>query len=369
MRITDGRIAKMGVTQPGDRPVIGPNGVLYQDDLMIANDRDASGRLLPVGRRTVALKLLTLAAVRSGLEAVQEQVTSPISAFAMDGPRVAYAVRDPRGACDAVRFWGIPWNFTAGLTRPSGPTCLSTRAGGITSVAIAGSRAIWTTTDGQATRVLAASITDCQEWVVARPASVERVVGLAGDGRILAYAFAPSGPGQRVLSSVGFVPPWWRGLWVEQSRDRVVALSAYDGRIAALGTSGAVVIKRPGGKLIGRLQVGPARAVALRKNIVAALSNDDTVDVYSLSTGRRLHSWKVAPGATSLDVQYGIALFTAGRDAFALDLRTGHTARVFHAPAALKAQIESPGAAIQFNVGGHGYLEFVPMSEIEASTR
>jgi hypothetical protein len=30
------------------------------------------------------------------------------------------------------------------------------------------------------------------------------------------------------------------------------------------------------------------------------------------------------------------------------------------------AQIESPGAAVQFNVGVRGYLRFIPMSVIEA---
>jgi len=32
------------------------------------------------------------------------------------------------------------------------------------------------------------------------------------------------------------------------------------------------------------------------------------------------------------------------------------------------AQIEAPGAAIQFNLGDHGYLRFIPMSVIEART-
>jgi hypothetical protein len=33
------------------------------------------------------------------------------------------------------------------------------------------------------------------------------------------------------------------------------------------------------------------------------------------------------------------------------------------------AQIDSPGAVVQFNAGGHGYLRLIPMSTIEAHTR
>jgi hypothetical protein len=52
-----------------------------------------------------------------------------------------------------------------------------------------------------------------------------------------------------------------------------------------------------------------------------------------------------------------------------MNLATGRTAHLFHAPTRVAAQIEAPGAAIQFNQAGHGYLRFLPMSRIEASTR
>lgn len=68
-------------------------------------------------------------------------------------------------------------------------------------------------------------------------------------------------------------------------------------------------------------------------------------------------------------MQYGIALITAGHDVYAVNTVTGRTARLFHAPARVAAQIEAPGAAIEFNVAGRGHLAFVPMSRIEASTR
>jgi hypothetical protein len=107
----------------------------------------------------------------------------------------------------------------------------------------------------------------------------------------------------------------------------------------------------------------------LRRDVVVTLSALGTLDVYGRHTGRRLHSWPVPPKTNALDVQYGTALLTAGKDVYAMNLATGRTAHLFHAPTRVAAQIEAPGAAIQFNQAGRGYLRFLPMSRIEASTR
>ena len=61
-------------------------------------------------------------------------------------------------------------------------------------------------------------------------------------------------------------------------------------------------------------------------------------------------------------------MLAAGRDVFAVNATTGRTARLLHAPGSVNTQIEEPGAAVQFNVGTRGYLRFIPMSVIEAST-
>jgi hypothetical protein len=42
--------------------------------------------------------------------------------------------------------------------------------------------------------------------------------------------------------------------------------------------------------------------------------------------------------------------------------------RLFRAPGSAAVQIEAPGAVVQYNIGGRGYLRFVPMSVIEART-
>jgi hypothetical protein len=395
LRITDGRIAQLGITRADDRPQIGPAGVLFQSDLDLKKHRTA-----PAER---TLNLLPLASVRAELSrpfttvrkymsysrpaanAATRSSTPPkytgadpprpfesgeITAMAMDGPRVALAVRDPAGRCDYVLFWNVGWHYVTRLTRAIGPTCLPMHApGGITDVAIAGSRAVWTVSYGGRTRVISAVITDCQEWVVARPSGAQRVSGLSGDGMVLAYAVSPTGNAQRTLASVGIVPRFWRGLPIQQIRSGVAGLSAFDGDVAVLSTQGTVSITTLGGAPAGQIKAARSRAVALRRDVLAVLTHRGTLDVHSRETGLRLHSWPVPPKATSLDVQYGTALLAAGKDVYAMSLATGRTVHLFHAPSKVAAQIEAPGAAIQFNRAGRGHLHFVPMSRIETSTR
>ena len=100
-----------------------------------------------------------------------------------------------------------------------------------------------------------------------------------------------------------------------------------------------------------------------------ALGNRGTLNVYRAGTGELLHSWRAPSGASSVDLQYGIAVVPSGRNVFAINVATGKVALVFRAPATVAAQIESPGVAVQYNAGRHGYLGFVPMSRIEAATR
>ena len=399
LRITDGRIAQIGIARAGDRPRIGPAGVLYQTDLDLKKHRTAPAErtlnLLPLSSvqaelsrsfTTVrkymsysrpAASAATTGPVRTrsrapyiGADPPRPFESSAITAIAMDGPRVAIAVHDPSGQCDYVLFWNVGWHYVTRLTRARGATCLPTHAsGGITDVAIAGSRAVWTVNYGGTTRIIAAAITDCQEWVVARPSRTQRVTGLTGDGGVLAYALSPSQRAARKLASVGIVPEFWRGHPIHQLRGEVVGVSTFDGDVAVLGVHGRVSITSRNGALLGQIETGASRAVGLRRDVLAVLTDRGTLDVYRRHDGGRLHSWPVPRHSGSLDVQYGTALLTADKDVYAMNLATGRTARLFHAPTKAAAQIEAPGAAIQFNQAGRGYIRFVPMSQIETRTR
>jgi len=400
LRISDGRIAQIGIARGGDRPVIGAAGVLYQDDLDLAKHwtsptertlnvlplatvRQELSRPFSTTRLYMSYSKPTPAAsavrrvarasvpVRHGADPARRFTSPLISAMAMDGPRVALAIRDPSRQCDYVLFWNVPWHYVTRLTRYSGSTCLAMHApGGITNVAIAGSRAIWTTTYGHETRILAASITGCVEWVVARPAGGNNgVVALSGDGITLTYALRRLTGPDRQSASVGVVPKLWRGTTIDRSASQIKAISADNRRVALLQTDGVARIVAVRRGPVDAIHVGPARAVSLRPRTVAVLTAHRTVDVYTTASNKLVHSWKVPPNSTTLDIYFGIALVTTPRDVFALSLSTGHLVRLMRAPGRVFAQIEAPGAAIAFNESGHGNLRFFPMSRLEELLR
>jgi hypothetical protein len=360
LRISDGRIAMLGVARAGDRPIIGRDGAVYQDGLSLKAQRLAPNR--------VTLKLVPLAAVERQLSLADRQIQTHwrIAAIGMDGRRVAFAVHDPTGRCDVAKFWTPPWHYVARVTHPSAATCLPNhRPGGVTNVAMGGGRLIWTTRYGNKTRVLAASTIGCKEWVVARPAPGTPVAALAGDGSVLAYA---------LNGAVGLVEAEsddWYGEVLSRSTVQVAAISVDSHRIAALyrdGTVKVMSVSDESGDLISSFDAGPARAIALRGATVAVLRSG-RLDVYNAETGALSKSWPVPANARSVDLHYGIAVVAAGNDVFALNVGTGHTARLLHAPGRVAARIDSPGAVVQFNAGGHGYLRLIRMSTIEARTR
>jgi hypothetical protein len=225
-----------------------------------------------------------------------------------------------------------------------------------------GGRLIWTTQYGNRTRVLAASTIGCKEWVVARPAPGAPAAALAGDGSELAYA---------LNGAVGLVEAEsddWYGEVLSRSAVQVAAISVDGNRIATLYRDGTVGVMSTSGAPVSRFAAGPARALALRGDRVAVLRSG-RLDVYNAETGVLAKSWAVPANARSVDLQYGIAVVAAGDDVLALNVGTGRTARLLHAPGRVAARIDSPGAVVQFNAGGDGYLRFIPMSTIEARTR
>src|SRR6478672_1662894 len=349
LRISDGRIAMLGVAGADDRPIVGPDGVVYQDGLSLKAQRVAPNR--------VTLKLVPLAAVERQLSLADRQIQTHwrISAIGMDGRRVAFAVHDPAGRCDVVKFWTPPWHYVARVTHPSAATCLPNhRPGGVTNVAMGGGRLIWTTRYGNKTRVLAASTIGCKEWVVARPAPGAPAAPLAGDGSELAYA------SNGAVGLVEVESDDWYGEVLSRSAVQVAAISVDSNRIATLYRDGKVTVMGTSGALVSSFAAGPARAIALRGHTVAVLRSE-RLDVYNAETGVLAKSWAVPVNARSVDLQYGIAVVAAGDDVFALNVGSGHTARLLHAPGRVAVRIDSPGAVAQFNAGGHGYLRFIPM--------
>jgi hypothetical protein len=355
LRISDGRIAMLGVARAGDRPIIGRDGVVYQDGLSL--------KALRVAPNRVTLKFVPFASVDRQLSLADRQIETPgrITAFGMDGRRVAFAVHEPARGCDIVKFWTPPWYFVAHVTHPTGPTCRATHGtGGVPNVAMGGGRLVWTTRSGDTTRVLAASTIGCQEWVVARPGPGAPVAAVAGNGDVLAYALRSG-----TVSVVDAESDKWYGEVVSQSAVQVTAISVDSDRVATLYRDGTVALVTDEGAPLSSFHAGPARAIALRDDTVAVLRAGH-LDLYSAATGLLTHSWSVPANARSVSLHYGIAVVAAGGNVLALNVDTGRTARLLHVRGRVAAQIDSPGAVVQFNAGEHGYLRLIPMSTIEA---
>jgi len=120
--------------------------------------------------------------------------------------------------------------------------------------------------------------------------------------------------------------------------------------------------------LLSSLPERHTRAISLRGHILAALGNR-TLRIYRTTSREVRHSWHVPSATTTVDIHFGIALLTAGRSVYALDLASGRTVRIFRAPTRVMAQLEAPGAAFAFNVHGRGNIRFLAMSSIEAQLR
>ena len=162
LRISDGRIALVGIARAGDRPLIGPAGVLYQDDVDRTKHRTAPAertlKLVPLSavRRELARPFTVVrtymsnshastsptglvwgaketeaaagvrGSMRGGAAPPRPFSTREITSISMDGPRVAIAVRDPSGRCDRVLIWNVPWHYLTRLSDAFSQTCSRT---------------------------------------------------------------------------------------------------------------------------------------------------------------------------------------------------------------------------------------------------
>jgi hypothetical protein len=133
-----------------------------------------------------------------------------------------------------------------------------------------------------------------------------------------------------------------------------------------LGPGGVVEIRTGAGKVVTTVDVGVARAVALRADRLVLLTNRATVDVFDTTTGARLHSWPVPSRVGSrLDVHFGVAIFTEGSIVHAMSLESGRRVVIGRGSGSVRAGIEAPGVAYAYNHDGRATVRFVPFSRIE----
>jgi hypothetical protein len=359
LRLRDGRVAALGAAVPGDMPQIGEVGAVFAERSTYKTTTRNKLEFVP----------------RSGIESEVRRDARPlrtggaIRSLSMDGPRLALAVRDRGGRCDRVLYWNVLRAPVQRISAPVGPTCVPGRATGISAVAIGGFRAEWLAETGKQAAVVVGS-PRCQEWVVRRLAhgvGGERVVAMAADGRTLAFGVTEQQRELRGLASVDVVSGKFSPRTILTGRVQHVGLAVAGNLVATALADGTVDVRTAQGRHVATLHTGHVDAIALDAGKLVAL-RPARLAVYDLASASRERTIPI-PRATAnrLDVQYGIAVLAAGRQAIAVDLTTGREAVVGSgASSLLGVAIERPGVAFASTGTRGGLARFVPLARVQS---
>lgn len=351
LRLADGRIAFLGVERPRDNPQIEGPGIVYRDNLH---------HLVKAGTTTV--KFVPIAAVRKDLARVGHPLRTPgrIRAFSMDGPRVSLAVAGLGRRCDRILHWNIPWSYSSFITQPGQheATCPNgqTRVGNVTSLALGGLGSAWVLRGPNGSALVRENSVACVERILAKGETPL----VAADKGLIAYVRRA---GSRwTISSAG----WSASQRIGSSSVAPRALSVDGDRVALLRVDDTIEIWSRWGSLLATVAVPGASSFALNGGALTVLTRSHTLEVFDARTGRLQHSWRLPSGMRGpVDVQYGVAVLTRGASVFGIRLATGRMAALAHGPRLMRAQIEAPGVAYQYNARGRGFVGFVPLARIE----
>jgi hypothetical protein len=352
-RLTDGRTTFVAPVRTGDRPRLTLGGIAYVDNVY---------KPMPANRPTV--KFVPTRSLYGELAQVGRPVYAggAIRSFSMDGTRAALAVSGGPAGCDRVVFWNIPWRSVEQVSQKAGVTCAASGASRrITQVALGGARAQWMTNQNGRAIIVAADDIGCQEWVISRLPLRHgySFAGIAADGSTLAFAL-----GGRMHSSVGMVTGTYRSRDLYGATGTIRSLAADSAHTAVLWSDGRIDVRARNGSTLETYAAPTAASLGLRGNVVVATTRTGRLDVYS--AGRQVHSWPLPVGTRHpVDLQYGIAVVTAGNGVYGLNISTGRTAQLAWTPSAPAAQIGSVGVAYKYG----SVAQLIPMSRVEAAVR
>lgn len=361
VELASGRATFVAPVRPEDQPLLDAKGVAYQDNVYKRRPADRP-----------LLKFVPTHALEHELAHVGRPLHTqgPIRAFSEGGTRVALVVAGGGGRCDRVVFWDIPWRSADQVSEDAGPTCGGPEtAGRVSDIALGGARAQWIALHRGRPMVVAADDIGCQEWVIQRLSDQDNRISLAGiaaDGPTLAFALV-NRSARSPVSNIGRVTGGYRSQKVFRVRGVVHALSADDGRIAVLAGNGMISVRTENGFALRSFVSRGASSLALSGTLLAVIAHNGRLHVYSISTGRQLHSWRLAARASHIDLQYGIAVVTVGRSVYAVDVKSGRTAVLAKTPVRARAQIEPMGVVYTYSTNGRGTAKFVPMSRVESA--
>ena len=333
----------------------------------------------------LALAIAVPAAAALGPAAKTKNTAGWIESLAMDGPRVAYAVEGTGGGCTKVVVWNV---VTGSAALASGPaTCgadSTSTGGGVTQIAIAGTRLAWVVNQGgnseSSDSLYTASLPAPKERLLVstvRTGDVDGTLtggwigGLVGNGdRIAVNRWTTNESGEVQTGTLQRVGA--RLATVSSGMTALHAQALDLRRVAVLRASGDVAVYDvDSGGLYVTVKPSSARQVVLRKDYIVVLTRTKSLEIYNSHTGAFVRKWPVVAGATRLDVHSGIAVYAVGRTVHALRLRDGSDIVVATAPRAIEGlAIEPAGLVYAYNtVKGTkdlGNLAFVPLAKVNA---
>ena len=334
--------------------------------------------------RTAALAVLLLvlaapAGATPGPMAHVKNTAGWIEAIAMDGPRLAYAV-EGGSTCTKVFAWNV---LNGSAARVSGRgTCSAdstSTGGGVTQIAVAGTRLAWIVNMGgntESTDVLyTASVPKPREKLVANVLRTGDVDGtltggwlgalVGGGDRIAVDQFTTTAAGTIAKAALRRLDGELTTIAAGAGTLRAASLDSH--RVAVLRADQKVALyDTETGRLLLTVRPSSAREVALRKDYVLVLTRTRTIEIFNARTGAPVRTLRVAAGAAKLDAHSGIAAYAVGRTVHLLRLADGKDVVLATAPRAIAAlEVEAPGIAYAYNtVKGTrdvGNLAFVPM--------
>jgi hypothetical protein len=315
-----------------------------------------------------------------------KNTTGEIESIAMDGARVAYAVKSD--TCTKVIVLNV---LTRSAAVVSGvKTCdadNSSTGAGVREIAVAGPRIAWIVNQGGNSEsddyLYTATLGAQRERLVAsafRSGDVDGVLAgawighLVGSGdRIAVNRFTTDKAGTITQASLQRLDTGLTTLALGSQSLYSVSLDLH--RVAVLRTDHTVAIyDTESRRLLLTIRPTSAHEIALRKDYLVVLTATKTIEVYNSHTGALLKRWPVAAGASRLDVHSGIAVYAVGRTVFEVRLADGRDAPLATAPRAIEGlEIEAPGVVYAYNtfrkLQDVGNLAFVPLRQATSLLR
>ena len=237
----------------------------------------------------------------------------------LDGRSVIFVKNDPTASAITSASGRFRGTTTDLMDEP--PICPERHAaGGIEALALGGQYVEILTRYGNVQTLISSTFVRCIEKVVTRTRlGADASPAIAGDASTLAYAV-------RTGRS-----PTESGAWpgsVRPARPRFLRRQA----VGRPRSGRRARCRRPYRRVAGRPRAADVRAdrgsgLALRGNELTVITRAGTLDTYALWSGDLLHRWRLPAGtAPAVDVHYGVAVVSAGRQLVAINLSTGRSA-------------------------------------------